>query len=527
MRGRVAAIAALLAVASGGAQATPGPTEGFPGHLVVCGGGGEPVEVRERFLAEAGGPAARMVVIPTASARADADDAARVFTDPWRARGVAEVTLLHTRDREVADTEAFCAPLREATAVWMSGGQQSRLAAAYGGTRVERELLAVLARGGVVGGTSAGAAVQSPTMIEQGNPEPVIATGFALLPGTIIDQHFRQRERQPRLWAALAQHPDLVGLGIDERTALVVHGRRATVLGEGTVSVFLADAGARPRRERAVHRGSVLDLVQLRRAARARAADRPFPAAPVAARVDGPGTLVMGGGGRLPPAVLERFVAAAGGSEARIVVVPTAAGDSFDRAAAAGVRSLRAAGATHVTAWHVTDRARLADPESTAPLRAATGIWFTGGRQWRLVDAYDGTAALEAFRDVLRRGGAIGGSSAGTSIQAEVMVRGHPLGNRAMLVEGYARGFAFLRGAAVDQHFSQRDREPDLRGLVEAHPQVLGLGVDESTALVVQGTTAEVVGAHGVTVLDARGGRGLRRTRREAGARFDLGAAGR
>src|SRR5690606_9814305 len=109
----------------------------------------------------------------------------------WLERGIGAVEILHTRDRAVADTPEFTEPLRRATAVWLSGGAQSRLAEAYGGTAVEREILAVLARGGAVGGTSAGAAIQSPTMIAGGNPVPEIAQGFALLPGTIVDQHFR------------------------------------------------------------------------------------------------------------------------------------------------------------------------------------------------------------------------------------------------------------------------------------------------------------------------------------------------
>jgi cyanophycinase len=127
-------------------------------------------------------------------------------------------------------------------------------------------------------------------------------------------------------------------------------------------------------------------------------------------------------------------------------------------------------------------------------LTRAGGIWFGGGRQWRFVDAYEGTAALELFRDVLRRGGVIGGSSAGASIQAEYMVRGSPLGNLEMMAEGYERGFGFLPGTAVDQHFTQRNRHPDLKAVVTAHPQLLGIGLDEGCAILVRGEIAEVLG---------------------------------
>ena len=107
-------------------------------------------------------------------------------------------------------------------------------------------------------------------------------------------------------------------------------------------------------------------------------------------------------------------------------------------------------------------------------LKRATGIWFGGGRQWRFLDAYEGTDAVELFRDVLRRGGVIGGSSAGATIQGEYLVRGHPLGNTIMMAEGYERGFSFLPGVAIDQHFSQRNRLSDLIPVIRAHPQVCG-----------------------------------------------------
>ncbi len=95
---------------------------------------------------------------------------------------------------------------------------------------------------------------------------------------------------------------------------------------------------------------------------------------------------------------------------------------------------------------------------------------------------------------MLRRGGVIGGSSAGATIQGEFLVRGHPLGNTVMMAEGYERGFAFLPGVAIDQHFAQRSRQPDLLPVVKRHPKLLGIGIDESTAVVVIGAKAEVIG---------------------------------
>ena len=154
-------------------------------------------------------------------------------------------------------------------------------------------------------------------------------------------------------------------------------------------------------------------------------------------------------------------------------------------------------------------------------------MWFSGGRQWRFVDAYEGTATERAFHAVLARGGVIGGSSAGASIQSEYMPRGDPLGNRNIVAEGYERGFGFLKGVAIDQHFFARKRTADMTELVNTYPQLLGIGIDEGTVVVVRGSVMEVVGKSKVAVYDRR--RPVRPGAPDyealpAGARYDLAA---
>ncbi len=476
---------------------------GIRGALVICGGGRLAPEIFDTFMELAGGERARVVVIPTADPKADElERSPESILKPWRERGAAQVGVFHARSRELADDAEYVARLREATGVWISGGLQSRLEAVYTDTRVERELHALLGRGGVVGGSSAGAAVLSRVMIRRGNPVPEVGRGLGLLPGAIVDQHFLARSRRPRLVRALADRPGLVGYGIDEETALVVRGRRLRVLGTSTVTVCLAASESRPAREIVLESGHVADLIALRRAARARARP-PFPAKRLAeARVDS-GTLVIVGGGRTPAAALQAFIRAAGGPEALIICIPSASPDPI-RPQPFGLGMFRRAGALNVRALHAR---RLEEVESEAflgPLSKARGVWFDGGRQWRLVDAYADTKAHECFLDVLRRGGVIGGSSAGASIQAGYLVRGHPLGNQVMMAEGYERGLGFLPAVAVDQHFTQRNRFADLAGVVDVFPQLLGIGIDESTAIVVRGRFAEVVGRHSVHFYDRR-----------------------
>jgi cyanophycinase len=483
--------------------------DGIRGSLVICGGGALPDEVRTRFVDLAGGQAARVVVIPTASATAEATigDPRRLerLLAPWKSHGAADVQMLHTRSKEKANDDAFVGPLKAATAVWFGGGDQSKIAEAYLGTAVEREIGALLARGGVVGGTSAGAAIQSKVMIAGGQTEPRIAVGLDLLPGAIIDQHFLARKRRDRLVAAVAKQLDCVGYGIDEGTALVVHGRRLEVLGKSTVTVSLAGSGDRAAREFELKNGDEHDLTMLRRAALERKLVS-FPPKELPAPRLQSGSLVIAGGGRLSAEVTNRFIELAGGPESPIVVLPIAAGDTLRGDSSSDTRLFERAGAKNVKSLRARKREEVESPEFAAALNEAKGVWFGGGRQWRFVDAYMGTKAEELLRGVLRRGGVIGGSSAGASIQAQYLVRGSPLGNTEMMAEGYERGIGFLPAAAVDQHFTQRERHSDMTQVMQRYPKLLGIGIDERTAVVVQGETAVTIGRGNAHFYDYRSG---------------------
>lgn len=216
------------------------------------------------------------------------------------------------------------------------------------------------------------------------------------------------------------------------------------------------------------------------------------------------GALVIAGGGALGEDVLGRFVQLAGGPAAPFVVIPTASDAVTFDANCKGVKLLNSAGATNVTLLHTRQREAANSESFVQPLRQARGVWISGGRQWRLADAYLDTLTEKELRALLDRGGVIGGSSAGASIQASYLVRGAPEGNRIMMAQGHERGFGFLPDSAIDQHVLARHREDDLAGVLRAHPALLGLGLDEGTAIVVQGDRFEVIGRSKVFVYGAR-----------------------
>ena len=215
------------------------------------------------------------------------------------------------------------------------------------------------------------------------------------------------------------------------------------------------------------------------------------------------GALVIAGGGTLGDDVMRRFIELAGGRSARIVIIPGAdVRDTFPDNWA-GYRVFRDAGVQNVTVLHTRSREVANRLDFVEPLRAATGVWIPGGRQWRLVDAYHDTRTVRELHGVLERGGVIGGTSAGASIQSSYMVRGAVEGNDIMIAPGYEEGFGFLRAAAVDQHLLARNRQDDMLEVIAKHPNLLGVGLDEGTAIVVRGNRAEVVGRSYVAFYNA------------------------
>jgi cyanophycinase len=214
------------------------------------------------------------------------------------------------------------------------------------------------------------------------------------------------------------------------------------------------------------------------------------------------GHLIVAGGGSLGPEVMGRFIELAGGPEAPMVIIPTADDrDTFPPDYAA-TSVLAEAGARRVTMLHTRNRADSDTDAFAAVIRTAGGVWFTGGRHWRLVDSYLNTKVHRELVALLERGGVIGGTSAGATIQGSFMVRGARSGNTIMVDETYQEGLGFLRGVAIDQHLLARKRERDMLPVVEARPQLLGLGIDERTAIVVTGDRFEVVGPSKVAIYE-------------------------
>jgi cyanophycinase len=215
------------------------------------------------------------------------------------------------------------------------------------------------------------------------------------------------------------------------------------------------------------------------------------------------GTLIIIGGGEISESLNKKIIEISGGLQIPIVVIPTADGrDNYDQNfGEAGL--LRKMGATDVTILHTNDRNVANSEEFVKPLLNARLVWFSGGRQWKLVDAYKNTLTEKMLWKVLERGGTIGGSSAGATIQGSFLVRGDTRNNQIMMGD-HQVGFGYLNNVAIDQHVLARNRQFDMFEILRSHPELLGIGIDESTAIIVRGNVFEVVGKSYVIVYDGK-----------------------
>jgi cyanophycinase len=194
------------------------------------------------FYDYSGGEDGHIVILPTASLLPDAGEE---YINALARFGLCcTAVVLPVHSREDACNPQNLAILRQATGVLMAGGNQLRLTSILAGTPLHHEILGLHARGGTIAGTSAGTAALSQQMIASGypgsHPQPRIAqltAGLGLVDTVIFDQHFRQRNRLGRLIYAVTNHPDLLGIGVDEDTAAVIQGSRLTVAGSGSVTI--------------------------------------------------------------------------------------------------------------------------------------------------------------------------------------------------------------------------------------------------------------------------------------------------
>lgn len=220
------------------------------GTLFIGGGGvqnGMNIELWKIFRQYAGNDTARLVIIPTSwgdnSLRYDTTFT--VLKNEFKKYGFDDIEVIHTKERNIANTETFVKPLKRATAVWLPGGRQWRSADVYLDTKVHNELFKLLERGGIIGGASAGASIQG-SFLARGSREVNGSfyimggqeTGFGFISNIVIDQHHLTRNRQYDMFELLERKPEILGIGIDENAAILVKNNQFEVIGERYVTIY-------------------------------------------------------------------------------------------------------------------------------------------------------------------------------------------------------------------------------------------------------------------------------------------------
>lgn len=216
------------------------------GPVMVIGGAEDKLRhkaILSRFAGFAGGADGHVVVISTASSLGD--EATERYRELFAGLGITRVSGLHPEERAEANAPEVPKLLADATGVFLTGGNQSRLTQVVGGTRLADALLLAHDRGAVLAGTSAGASAMASHMVAFGQSGPTpknrmvqLSAGLGVIQNVVIDQHFEQRARVGRLLALVAQSPALLGIGVDEDTCAIVHpDRTLQVVGKGAVTI--------------------------------------------------------------------------------------------------------------------------------------------------------------------------------------------------------------------------------------------------------------------------------------------------
>jgi cyanophycinase len=475
---------------------------GIDGALLLAGSHDIAPATFEKFVELAGGAKAKIVILKLAPANPP--------THIKLQDGLAVAAKkLDAAEPRVVEIQTAKKDMAEATGVWLQADSPGSWDEAL---KITGECQALLQRGGILGVSDSLISMLG----SHSRYSSAKAASMALLPDALIDWT-RARGGLLRPLGQLKQLRGIVGYQVDRNATMLVKGRTVSVIGDGAVHIHVGP------REITLTGKQREDLTALRRAARDLAES--FPPKNLEPPFVEKGTLVIVGGGGSPAGLNQKFVELAGGEgKACIVIFPTAAEDPLPKREVLAA-AFKKAGAKKATVLYGKTRTEVESKEFLDTLKEATGLWFDGGRQWRFVDCYENTKALPAMFDVLSRGGVIGGTSAGATIQGDYLCRGGVFNNFDIRYEGYERGLGFLKGVAIDQHFTKRNRQPEMTKLMKTYPQYLGIGLDEATAIVVKGQVADVIGNGKVHFYDAN--RKLADGQPDfealaAGARYDL-----
>jgi cyanophycinase len=463
---------------------------GLEGAVIISTGDKPSEAAVSRFVRQVGNESIVVVVV--------GDGTTDGLVDLLLSKDAKTVTIVKVADAAEAGAPRVFESIKNARGLWLRGSMEpAKLSTILSPLALTIRELRL--RGGVVAASGPAAWLMATRYLDA---DGRVCDGLGVLPAMLLGRDAPSTGNALTFEAALEQSPGFVGVRLAERAALSLGGRDIRSLGSARVSLLLSRSATRDARTIGVSSARPTDYNEMRRAAAGRTQATPYPPKNVADPIVPKGSLVIVGGGGMSAEIAKRFVELGGGAKGTFIVLPISNPDPIPGNTGDGF--MKRFGAMDIHIIKAREQKDLETPENLAALKRATAVWFGGGRQWRFVDAYEGTKIPDLFRDVLRRGGVIGGSSAGATIQGDYLCRGAPGGPNNIICEGYEQGLRFLPGVAIDQHFAQRNRFKDMTLLMKTYPQFLGIGLDEGTAIIVQGQVAEIMGPGQVHFYDRR-----------------------
>ena len=490
------------------------------GELIIIGGHEDKEREREVLKAVAERVNGGMLLVATL-ASSEAAEQWEIYRKVFQQLGVKKAEHLDLETRAESDDDDRAKLIRQARAVFFTGGDQLRITSTFGGSPLCEILRGRFAAGLLVAGTSAGASVLSETMLVSGPGDDShrmgdalrMAPGLGLTKDFTVDQHFAQRGRLSRLVGAVAQNPRILGVGIDEDTAIVAReGVGFEVIGNGAVYVIdgrsitytnLSDS--KTDDVISVHNVK-LGHSQPRRPLRSRQEDSYSPVRRANRPATAPtSTVILIGGAEEKTGertILREIAQRTHHAPLAICTAGSVVPDELFEAYRSAFRDLGVNNLVHVA---VKQREDADDAGRIAAVAHSKAFFFGGGDQLRITSVLAGSRLYDAICDLYRQGGTVAGTSAGASALGHTMPLStaadeHKISAAWQLVPG----LALLDGVIVDQHFAQRGRMGRLVAGVVENPRLLGLGIDENTGVVWTRNSCTVIGSGAVYIVDGR-----------------------
>lgn len=485
-------IFSLIGVAAHGQWKNPTDawkTIGPPkGTLMIVGGSAVP-SIYNDFVKLVGDPKALIVFIPTAGNVVDENNTA--YTKLVEA-GAKNIVVLHTKNREEANSEEFIAPLRKAKGVFIGGGFQNRLARAYLHTLTHQAMFEVLARGGIVAGSSAGASIQGSYLYGGGDEKE----GFGFVKESAIGQHYVRRNRMGSVARILKNDTKLFGIGIDEATAIVVKGNEFEVIGDSKVAIYdpSLPGWPAPKAQYYLFPGDKFDMASRKTIYEAvpspkdlwADANKRWKIPSTNWQTVGPptGKLILYGAEKTVDETFKHFLKSTETTNSSIVVLSTGNAEAKAKSEEV-VNSLKKMGANNVSLIHTINSNQANSHSFAATLKNATAVWICDGEKWQFADTYLNTLLHKELFEVLKRNGTIAGTGAGAAMMASRL-----FGERY----NWNKGYGFTRQTMIFEEPLGRNPLKNVKELQAKDSNLLGIGIEKGAIVTIEKNQATISG---------------------------------